>query len=260
MSECSICGVSDAVESLWEVISGEGLIKVCRKCAESQDLPVIKKPTNFQLKEAQRPYTVYERLSKAAGIDPVEHALRTRGTDERESRKKEELRKEEMKLKDLIDKNLKINNPTTERQDLIRNFHWALMMARRRKHLTLKQVSDAISEPEVAIKLAEQGFLPVGNNRLIDNLETYFDIKIRETRKTDFGQTQSSQQGYPSSMQKNIPDFKPETLKNLTIADLREMKKKREEEKKVEGEKFQDDALDEAVEEQSSDEEFWEEE
>ena len=53
---------------LFDAISGGGIVKVCEKCSLEEDMPVIKRPTTFQLKESEAKKTIYERLSYAAGI------------------------------------------------------------------------------------------------------------------------------------------------------------------------------------------------
>ena len=40
MAECYICFVSGSKAELVDGISSEGVVKVCRKCAESENIPV----------------------------------------------------------------------------------------------------------------------------------------------------------------------------------------------------------------------------
>jgi len=72
-SECFICNVSGEKKRLFNAITDEGVQEVCEQCALDEHLPLVRRPTTFQLKQAERPQTVYERLSKQAGIDPVQH-------------------------------------------------------------------------------------------------------------------------------------------------------------------------------------------
>ncbi len=66
--ECFKCGISDQKAALYDVITREGLIKLCDSCSRREDSPIIRKPTVFQLKEIERKPTTYERLSKMAGL------------------------------------------------------------------------------------------------------------------------------------------------------------------------------------------------
>jgi len=125
--------------------------------------------------------------------------------------------KEEVKLKDIVEKNLKLGNKkeTRPREDLINNFHWNIMMGRRKMHITTKQLADAISESEVVIKMAEQGILPEDDYRLINKLENYLGIRIKKTN-----QIVSRNVSTPA----RILNFKTGSMDNLTIADIKAMK------------------------------------
>ena len=52
--ECFKCGISDQKAALYDVITREGLIKLCDSCSRREDSPIIRKPTVFQLKEIER--------------------------------------------------------------------------------------------------------------------------------------------------------------------------------------------------------------
>lgn len=63
---CSICGRDIGVKIFNAIIDGE-VKKICEFCAAVDDsIVLIQKPTAEQLKEAERPFTVYERLRRAA--------------------------------------------------------------------------------------------------------------------------------------------------------------------------------------------------
>ena len=249
MNDCFICGISGEQTKLFHVVYGEGIVFACEKCSTSENLPILKKPTTFQLKESERQHTVYERLSRAAGINPKEHSLKNGQEQEELERKKrkEDLKKQEMTLKDLIERNLKTE--TSEKKikkqelDLAENYNWIIMMSRRKKRLTQEQLADAIGESSVAIKMAEQGILPEDDFRLINKLEAFLNIRIKKNNfnahKTDYSDyTNYSSPPIPSAvLPKKAPariiNFKPETVKNLTIADLKKMKDEREKRKDI---------------------------
>jgi len=211
--ECSKCGVSGSKTRLLDVISREGIVKLCEKCFLEENMPLVRKPANFQLKESgftsksSNRKTVYERLSEISGVQ------------NRKIPEKELLNKQETTLKDIVNKNFEIiSGEGGSAEDLIDNFHWVIMRARRLKHLTQGQFAKAIAEPEAAIKAIEKGFLPKNNYRLIKKIENYLQIKLL---KKETGQKQE--------FEKEI-SFDPVTAKTLTIADLQDMKKKKEEE------------------------------
>jgi len=210
MEECFKCGVSSVRARLFDAISDEGIVKICEKCSFEEHMPIIRRPTTFQLKESERKQTVYEKLSRAAGIKTPE------ATDSSFSKSKEEVT-----LREIVDRKYQENLPkeSAPRPEMINNFHWIIMRARRMKKLTQAQFAKEIEESEAAIKMAEQGILPEDDYRLVNKLENYLGIKIirpefvekiRETEK-------------PKEL-----SFDLQTSKELTIADLKEIKEERE--------------------------------
>jgi ribosome-binding protein aMBF1 (putative translation factor) len=211
--ECFKCGISGDKVKLLDVISERGIVKICEKCFLEENLPLVRKPTNFQLKKLEilpkSPVkkTVYERLSEMAGV-------RNEGI-----RKNESLDKQETTLKEIMNQNFETVSGKEQKEDLADNFHWVIMRARRLRHLTQGQFAKAIAEPEAAIKAIEKGFLPKNNYRLIKKIENYLGIKIMKKDAVE-------QKG---EFEKKI-SFDPVTAKTLTISDLQDMKKKKEEE------------------------------
>jgi ribosome-binding protein aMBF1 (putative translation factor) len=209
MDECFKCGIPDDRMRLFDAIGDEGIVKICEMCSNREDIPVIRKPTTFQLKESERKQTIYQRLSHAAGIQekPVE--------------------KQEKSLRDIVDKNMEEKMEemvAVPRPDLIDNFHWMLMRARRSRKITQEQLAKEIGESEAAIKMAEKGILPEDDYNLLYKLENFFRISLiqKDTREL---------------MEEKIPPrvaFDPATTKTLTIADLQEMKKNKEDSSEVE--------------------------
>jgi len=175
--ECSICGVSKDRQRLFDAISPKGITRVCENCAYKANLTIIKKPTTFQLKEAEKRKTVYERLSSAAGVDPekADFSNPIKGIIKKP---------EEITLKDLVDKNFNkgLAKESKPRPDLFENFHWIVMRARRSKKLTQEQLAKELQESEAAIKMVEKGVLPENDNLLISKLESFLGIKISKKR------------------------------------------------------------------------------
>lgn len=239
--ECFRCGTS-AVR-LFDAISREGIVRVCKQCASEENMPMIKKPTGFGPIEEKKE-TVRQVLSRISGIEKRE-----------EIPKKEinpELERQQIKLKEIADRNLQkaIQEKPISIDGLVDNFHWILMRVRRKKKMTQEELAGVLAEPEAAIKMAEQGI--ISSSKLIEKLENYLNIKLRK----DVGDmiiqdvNQRVQKELFPSLKKQIPietqeksklelSFDPTITKSLTIADLKEMKKKRKEEilKKEEKEK-----------------------
>ena len=210
--ECSNCGISGDRVRLFDTVSGRGIVKLCEKCFSDSGFPVIRKPAVFQLKESEKKSSVYERLSRSAGIEP--------GQESERKDKAEEL------LKEVVNKNYeqKIQEQKTSRSDLGDNFHWIIMRARRLKKLTQEQLAKQISEPEAAIRMAEKGAVPEGYS-LIIKLERFFGVKLRKNAlyPEEKESLESDQEKKPE-----VSGFDQKNLENLTIADLKRMKDERE--------------------------------
>ncbi len=129
------------------------------------------------------------------------------------------MQNQETTLKDIVDKNFKIQikKELQSPHDLVNNFHWIIMRARRSKHITREQLAEAIAEPEKAIIMAERGILPEDYYKFLTKIENYLSIKLI---KKEFAEKIEEK---PKEIR-----FDAMTTKNLTISDLQEMKRKRE--------------------------------
>jgi ribosome-binding protein aMBF1 (putative translation factor) len=222
--ECSNCGISGDRVGLFDAVSGRGIIKLCEKCSSDLGFPVIRKPTVFQLKESEKKLSMYERLSRSAGIEP--------GQEPERKDKAEEL------LKEVADKNYeqKLQEQETLRPDLVDNFHWIIMRARRLKKLTQEQLAKHISEPEAAIRMAEKEIVPEGYS-LIIKLEKFLEVKLR--KNASYPEEKEITEPHREE-QFGIKGFDPKDLDNITIADLKRMKDEREA-KILEGSKIKEE-------------------
>lgn len=203
MDECFKCGIPNSRVMLYDAVSDEGIVKICERCSRNEDIPIIKKPTDVQLKEAQRRKSVYEMLSKSSGTKPREELPERNFT-------------QEITLRQIVDRNYKnrTNRNVKPHPELIDNFHWALMRGRRMKKVTQQQMARDIGEPESAIRMAEQGVLPDDSNRLVNKLEDYLGVKI--VRSEFVRDIKPERPRYFSfDMQEN---------KELTIEDIRNMR------------------------------------
>jgi len=210
MDECVKCGISGEVTRLFDAISNEGIVKFCNNCLSGEHIPVLRRPTTLQLKDAEKkPGNTREMLSQMQEQHPIH--IKT---------KKELLERQETTLRDIVERNFESSLPGSQkpRPDLIHNFHWVIMRARRARKVTQKQLAEEIAESEIAIKMAEKGTLPEDDNKIIEKLENYLRINIRKKvpKKEELPK-------------KNL-SFDKSTTENLTISDLQEMEKPVEEE------------------------------
>src|SRR3989344_5531894 len=94
------------------------------------------------------------------------------------------------------------------KNDLVRNYNWAILNARRARRLTQEELAQAISEPEFSIRLAEKGILPDNYPSFIRKIERYLGITLFITASHD-----SKQLGFDKF-----------TASSLTLSDVQEIK------------------------------------
>ncbi len=213
--ECSVCGISGEKSRLLDAISSKGIIKICEVCFKEEDMPILRRPTTFQLKESEKEQKIHDMFLSIR---------RQKKESFGESEKKHEETKIEPTLKDVIDKNYEItvSKEKKPRPDLIDNFHWLIMRTRRLKKLTQEQLAKEISESTAAIKMVEKGILPEDDYRLVNKIESFLGINlIKDASKTTLLNSEKS----PA----RIIRFDTKTMKDLTISDLKKMKEQTEE-------------------------------
>ena len=235
MQECFKCGVSGERELLFDAISGKGVVKVCRNCAEEEGLPLV---SGAYEDRPERTKSVYERLSSMARLDPEKHRRMIKEREEVVKRQRQD-----KTLKDIVDENFskKTYLKSKPREDLIENFHWILMRVRRARKLTQKQLAEDIGETEAVIKMAEEGFIPENSDTLVKKLENYFTIRLfREDNPYPLTFPAFSKVGIREDPAKQKireklekeGDFDSKEVESLTISDLQEIKRKKESEGK----------------------------
>ena len=224
--ECSICGISDKLRNVSDAISSKGIIQVCDRCAKEEGLISLKKPI---IVEENSRETMYERMTRIAGVVPKEQPRIRPGTE-----------LQEKSLREIVDKNYEKKMAVQAlalkpRPDLVDNFHWIIMRVRRVKGLTQGHLAERILEPEAAIKMAEQGVVPEGY-ALIDKLERFLKVRLIKERNLALHvekqqqhlNQQLQQQDSQQTQQAKTLHFDKNILDSLTIADLKRLKDERE--------------------------------
>jgi len=217
---CSNCGVSGEKARLVDVISPEGIVKLCTNCSDKEDLPVVKRPTTEQLKMAEKP-AYYGRYSRGSNVKETGRRIEGFGKPGYSDNDVD------VKLRDIVDKNYRERVPTEKkpRPDMVDNFHWIIMRARRLKKMTQKELAKEISEAEAAIEMAEKGILPEDDYKLVNKLESYFGVSLVKDGARRMSRTQTGIEREPPVRILNVDNDK---VKTLTIDDLKRMKKERE--------------------------------
>ena len=87
--------------------------------------------------------------------------------------------------------------------------------------MTISQLAKEISESEVAIKMAEQGVLPEDDYRLISKLESFLGVKIVKN-------LEKSEERNGKSEVARVLSFDSESMKGLTIDDMKKLRQQKE--------------------------------
>ena len=211
MVECFFCGNDGAI--FGAVANGE-IVNICHECSLKENVPIVKRPTSSQLIEAERRYPTFR-----------ERAEQRRKEIEKENSKRVYSDNQNVNLRDIVNKNYKPSISAKESSDLglIDNFHWIIMRARRKKHLTHKQVAEAIQESEAAVEMLEKGQLPRDYPKLINKVEHFFGINITDKKGIKMPEKQTIRESA------RVLNFDADTARNLTISDLQRLKKQKEE-------------------------------
>ncbi|MBX4196359.1 helix-turn-helix domain-containing protein [Candidatus Pacearchaeota archaeon] len=64
--------------------------------------------------------------------------------------------------------------------ELVDNFHWQVVSARKQRNMTRKQLADALHEHENSIKMVENGLIPSNDFILVNKIQDYFKINLRK--------------------------------------------------------------------------------
>ena len=141
---CEICSITEEETDLYDGISENRIIKICKKCSEEEEIPLIKKPSQNQIEESQRSPSVRERMEKISGL--------------RKSKAGYISKDQEIATKNLA--KLKIPPQKQHHPELIDNYFWKIQMKRREKKLTLSQLAEKTNLSEQDVKNLESGVLP----------------------------------------------------------------------------------------------------
>lgn len=223
MAECYRCGISDENERLFDAVSGKGVVKICRSCADEDNLPLIQP---VDLTKPEKTKTVYERLSAMANLNPEEHKRKLIEMERQENIRFGRTRTEkrpETNLKGAVSSNFEKIKPKP-RTDLVTNFHWVIMRARRAKKLTQKQLAESIGEQESIVASAEAGTIMNDADTFVRKIESYLGVKLRKEGTEDAAKKEIKEKFEKEG------NFDKTTTENLTIGDLKEIKEKKKSE------------------------------
>jgi len=161
MERCVSCGRAESEVKLFDGFYVNASVKMCERCSLINGVPIIKRPSTSQLKDAEKPYQVRSRLLRMAHINP----------DKKDEKLPSQILKE-------IEEKPELEQPEDLVFQLIDNFHWAIQTERRRKGYSQKQLAEAVGESETAIKMLEKGIVPSKSLDMIRAIEQLLKVKL----------------------------------------------------------------------------------
>jgi len=247
MKICEICEKNFEEYEILEGISPEGIIKICANCAEELQIPILKKPSVEQLKQADRHYSVRERMENISGYN--------RRSVTQLSPEQEIVHRNLGRLRTLPVKQ--------KNENLVENYDWKIKMARRRKKMTPSQLSESSGVFLEVINSLERGILPANFEEEVRKLEPVLDIQLLKIHPIKLNYTRSvdeekeiieqvrekmnspeetdNKKDKLSKIPKGEVDFsKRQNFENVTLKDLIEIKRQREKREQEKAKKQQE--------------------
>jgi ribosome-binding protein aMBF1 (putative translation factor) len=242
--KCAICEKTSEETTLYPGILATRMVKVCAECAEDQKIPIIKKPSTNQLDQADKHYSVRERLDRMQG-----------------RRKTTEISDDQLRTQNNLAR-LKMPKKKQYHPDVQENYYWELNMARRRTKMTLSQLAKKIGVSSYVIQEIERGILPENFKEIFLKLEAYLGIKLLKvhapevsfTRKnedkekeiletvaqkmknpeTELEEEQKMEEIHEKIEKAEMRLSRKEDIENVTLNDLIDRKRKREKKRQLE--------------------------
>lgn len=212
-NQCFRCERSDNQVKLVDVIYEREITKICEECLVNENLPVIRKPSSEQLKDSERPYSVAARMRRMSGLPfekKTEVFIPSTITLDKLRKPKD--------YKSVLDNRFSQAKEKNQPLNLIDNYNWMIMMTRKNRKISRKQLADAIGESENAIRLIEERFLPDDALRVINKIEQYLNVRLKTSL-------------IPMPVYKPIAraiKIDKDFAKNVTIDDLKKLKQAKE--------------------------------
>ena len=162
---CTVCKKTSEEIKLFSGILFDEMVMICEECADSEGVPIIKKPSELQLDKADEKYSVRERMERMSGMhDTVkrrDNTLITQGN----------LAK------------LRIPPKKEYHEDVLDNYYWTLNLARRRSKLSIDQLAELTKIDANTLKSIEKGKIPENFTEIFLKLEIFLKVKLLKNHK-----------------------------------------------------------------------------
>jgi len=164
---CVICKKPSEIIELYKGLFNNEMVMVCIECANEEKIPRFTQPSPEQLQLADKRYSVRERMEEMSGMNKY----------------RTEVGRDQQIVKRNLNK-LRMPDPKQQHEDILDNYYWTLNMARRRRKMTINQVSVQTRIPIEIIEAVEKGKIPAEFEKIFLTLEAFFRIKLLKHHKT----------------------------------------------------------------------------
>ena len=171
---CAICKKPQEEITLYPGILRTEMVNICEECAEDQKIPIIKEPSQSQLSQADKTYSVKERLTRMSG-----------------RRDATEISGDQLTTQNNLSK-LRMPKPKQSHPEALDNYYWTLNMARRRSKMTLSQLAKQVGTTSYVIQEIEKGIIPKDFKETFLKLESLFKIKLLREHEPEISFTRRS--------------------------------------------------------------------
>ncbi|MCK5449382.1 hypothetical protein KAI32_00795 [Candidatus Pacearchaeota archaeon] len=249
---CTVCKRDSDEVKLFEGILKAEMVMVCNECSETEGIPLIRKPSEEQLQKADERYSVRERMERLSGM-----------------RDATEISNDQIVTQGNLAK-LRVPPKKQYHEEVLDNYYWTLNIARRRKKLSINQLANLIKIEANILQSIEKGRIPENFNEIFLKLESFLGIKLLKNHKPQvhFVRTKDEEQEIFKSVREKMGQVSPnkinleekqeaieqiekgefdfskrESLQDVNLNDLIEMKKAREKKKIKKKIQIQTDAM-----------------
>ncbi len=240
---CTICKKTSDEIHLFNGIMEADMVMICEDCAEDQKVPIIRKPSVYQLDKANERYSVRERMERMSGM-----------------RDRTESNHDQLITQGNLAK-LRMPPKKQKHEDVMDNYYWTLGMARKRKKLTLNHLATKMGTTSEVIRKIERGILPENFKEIFLKLEAYLGIELlrnqpnkvnftrinRDAEKDILESVKSKMEGedevLPEEGEDDLLIPKKKDSFRITINDLINRKKRKEAQALKKKAKEDDDAM-----------------
>lgn len=163
--KCAVCKKSSEEVELFEGIYDAEMVKCCSTCSEREGIPLIKRPTKDQIEKSKESHTVRQRMDRLSG----------RGVST-------PISADQVVVQSNLAR-LKMPDAKEIHPEIVDDYYWKVNIGRRRKKLSILQMSERTGVPVKVIEAIEKGKIPKDFEEVFIKLEEFLGEKLLKSDK-----------------------------------------------------------------------------